>query len=191
MDSVNTPFTSESEGRREKRVREARISDCAQSAPVIAAFLQDLTLVITAAASGDFAQRMSADYIDLDLSFAAANVNDMLSSTDKSIAEFNRAMMTLAAGDTSAEIRGEHRGAFGQLQRNLNLATATLRTVLGNGGANMFRENAANFTRMLGHFRSRWRRTLISVPDKDSRPVASPARALRQKLARAFGGVGN
>lgn len=155
----------------------------------IIAFVTDISIVAASAARGGFDQRMTANFLNPRLCSAAADINNMLSATEQSLAEFNRAMKSLADGDTTAEIRGDHHGAFDQLQKNINLAAATMRTVLGSEGVNLFSKKAGNFAKMLARFRPRNPPSRLRISDEASLPVASPARALRQKIARAFGSV--
>ena len=154
--------------------------------PLTIDFLNDIKLVTAAAIGGDFRQRMAADYVNPDLNGVAASVNEMLLSADKSIGEFCRAMIALAEGDLAVDIRGDHHGVFEQLQKNVNLAMATLQATLGRQDAELFTDNAVRFSRLLSRFQPD-SPPPVRISDQSSRPVASPARALRKKLSRAFG----
>ncbi|WP_246762830.1 MULTISPECIES: hypothetical protein [unclassified Rhizobium] len=85
-------------------------------------------------------------------------------------------------------MRDKHRGAFGQLQKNFNLALATVRTVLGEQGSGPFTEKATKFRRMLAGFRSNGVAFEIRISDEDSRPIPSPPHDLWLKLADALDG---
>ncbi|MCA1490678.1 HAMP domain-containing protein [Ensifer sp. NBAIM29] len=104
--------------------------------------------VVQAAVAGDFTRRISKDYDNADLNRFAAQVNELVTSVDKGVAETRRVISALAEGDLTETMRGEFQGAFGELQTNVNQTMANLRSVLGevraaidtiNGGAGEMR----------------------------------------------------
>lgn len=104
--------------------------------------------VVNAAVAGDFTKRISKDYDNADLNRFAAQVNELVTSVDRGVAETRRVIAALAEGDLTENMRGEFQGAFGDLQQNVNATMANLRSVLGevraaidtiNGGAGEMR----------------------------------------------------
>ncbi len=112
--------------------------------------------VVQAAVAGDFTRRISKDYDNADLNRFAAQVNELVTSVDKGIAETRRVVSALAEGDLTETMRGEFQGAFGELQQNVNQTMANLRSVLGevraaidtiNGGAGEMREASGDLSK--------------------------------------------
>ncbi|WFU04753.1 methyl-accepting chemotaxis protein (plasmid) [Rhizobium sp. CB3171] len=104
--------------------------------------------VVSAAVAGDFTQRITKDYDNADLNRFAAQVNELVASVDRGVAETRRVIAALADGDIRENMRGEFQGAFGELQSNVNATMDNLRSVLGevraaidtiNGGAGEMR----------------------------------------------------
>ncbi|WP_116288861.1 HAMP domain-containing protein, partial [Ensifer sp. LCM 4579] len=75
--------------------------------------------VVQAAVAGDFTRRISKDYDNADLNRFAAQVNELVTSVDRGIAETRRVISALAEGDLTETMRGEFQGAFGELQQNV------------------------------------------------------------------------
>ncbi|WP_245449762.1 chemotaxis protein [Rhizobium leguminosarum] len=153
-----------------------------------ARFCAEIAELANAAMDGNLTRRMNADYADPDLRRSAALLNELISSIDDNLCDLNDAMAALAHGDLHGGMRDKHRGAFGQLQKNFNLALATVRTVLGEQGSGRFTEKATKFRRMLAGVRSKDVAFEIRVSDEDSRPIPSPPHDLWLKLADALDG---
>jgi len=112
--------------------------------------------VVSAAVAGDFTKRISKDYENADLNRFAAQVNELVASVDRGIAETRRVVAALAEGDLSKSMKGEFQGAFGELKENVNQSMANLRAVLGevrtaidtiNGGAGEMRTASGDLSR--------------------------------------------
>ncbi|TCN16442.1 methyl-accepting chemotaxis protein [Sinorhizobium americanum] len=104
--------------------------------------------VVSAAVAGDFTQRITKTYDNADLDRFAAQVNELVTSVERGVAETRRVISALAEGDLTETMRGEFQGVFGELQSNVNQTMANLRSVLGevrsaidtiNGGAGEMR----------------------------------------------------
>ncbi|ASY66641.1 Methyl-accepting chemotaxis protein (plasmid) [Sinorhizobium sojae CCBAU 05684] len=129
------------------RVRELNTQEAALQAK--SADLQSsIGQVVQAAVAGDFTRRITKDYDNADLNRFAAQVNELVTSVDRGVAETRRVISALAEGDLTETMRGEFQGAFGELQSNVNQTMANLRNVLGevraaidtiNGGAGEMR----------------------------------------------------
>ncbi|EJT02376.1 hypothetical protein [Rhizobium sp. CCGE 510] len=153
-----------------------------------ARFSAEIAALATAVQGGDLTRRMKADYADPDLSRSAAILNELIVSIGDNLSDFNDAMAALAHGDLHGGMRDKHRGAFGQLQKNFNLALVTIRAVLGERGSDQFADKATRFRRMLAGFRSNGVAVEIRVSDEDSRAIPSPPHDLWLKLADALDG---
>jgi methyl-accepting chemotaxis protein len=119
-----------------------------------------IATVVAAAVAGDFAQRISKDYDNADLNRFASSVNELVGSVEIGIAETRRVVEALAEGDLTETMRGEFRGAFGELQQNVNAATSNLRSLLGevrtaidaiNSGASEMRSAADDLSKRTEH----------------------------------------
>ena len=151
-----------------------------------ARFCSEIAALVPAVMSGDLTARMSADYADADLRRSAAVLNELIASIDDNLCDFNAAMAALAHGDLHAGMRDKHRGAFGQLQKNFNLALVTIRKVLGERGSDRFTDRATKFRRMLAGSASTELAYEVRASDEDSRPIPSPPHDLWLKLAEAL-----
>lgn len=151
-----------------------------------ARFCAEIAALVPAVMSGDLAGRMSTDYADADFRRSAAILNELIASIDDNLSDFNAAMDALAHGDLQAGMRDKHRGAFGQLQKNFNLALVTIRTVLGERGSDQFADRATTFGRMLAGSAPAEAAYEIRASDEDSRPIPSPPHDLWLKLAEAL-----
>ncbi len=87
--------------------------------------------VVSAAITGDFTRRISKDYDNADLNRFAAQVNQLVNSVDRGVAETRRVVSALAEGDLTEHMRGEFQGAFGELKDSVKDTMANLRSILG------------------------------------------------------------
>lgn len=151
-----------------------------------ARFCAEIAALANAAMNGDLRRRMNADYADPDLRRSAVILNELISSIDGNLSDFNDAMAAFAQGDLRVSVRAKHRGAFGQLQKNFNLAVATIRSVLGEQGSERFTDKATKFGRMLAAVKSKGITFGVRIPGEDARPIPSPPHDLWLKLADAL-----
>ncbi|WP_288429902.1 methyl-accepting chemotaxis protein [uncultured Agrobacterium sp.] len=86
--------------------------------------------VVSSAAAGDFTARISKHYENPDLNRFALGVNELVTSVDRGVAETNRVVAALADGDLTESMKGEFRGVFLDLQRNMNATMESLRSVM-------------------------------------------------------------
>ena len=112
----------------------------------------NIATVVSAAVDGDFSVRITARYDNPALDAFADNVNKLVESVDLGIAETQRVIYSLSQGDLTEEMSGDFRGAFAELQTNVNGTMATLAKLMEevrqsadviNGGADQIR-NASN-----------------------------------------------
>ncbi|WP_416065285.1 methyl-accepting chemotaxis protein [Rhizobium sp. ZK1] len=89
-----------------------------------------MSVVVAAAAAGDFSHRISKDYEDESLNQFAGNINTLLSSVDTGVNETRRVIASLAEGDLTQTMRGQFQGVFAELQKNVNNTFVTLQTTM-------------------------------------------------------------
>ncbi|MDR6664569.1 methyl-accepting chemotaxis protein [Rhizobium sp. 1399] len=89
-----------------------------------------MSVVVAAAAAGDFSHRINKDYEDESLNQFAGNINTLLSSVDAGVDETRRVIASLAEGDLTQTMRGQFQGAFAELQKNVNSTFVTLQTTM-------------------------------------------------------------
>jgi methyl-accepting chemotaxis protein len=89
-----------------------------------------MSVVVAAAAAGDFSRRIEKDYEDENLNRFAGNINTLLSSVDAGVGETRRVIASLADGDLTQTMRGDFQGAFAELQQNVNNTFQTLQTTM-------------------------------------------------------------
>ncbi len=112
------------------RVRELNAHEAALHAKSVD-LQSSIGMVVLAAVGGDFTRRIAKDYGDADLNRFATQVNQLVASVDRGVAETRRVVAALAEGDLTETMRGEFQGAFGELRDNVNATMANLRSVLG------------------------------------------------------------
>ena len=86
--------------------------------------------VVHAAAAGDFSSRITKDYQNEDLNRFARSVNELVAGVEEGIAETRRVIGSLAEGDLTQSMEGNFRGAFAELQQNVNATLATLQRTM-------------------------------------------------------------
>jgi methyl-accepting chemotaxis protein len=115
-----------------------------------------MSLVVAAAAAGDFSRRIDKDYDDENLNRFARNINEVLQSVDTGVTETRRVIAALAEGDLTSTMSGSFQGAFGELQQNVNQTLATLQNTMRevrettesiNGNANELRSASDDLSR--------------------------------------------
>ncbi|MGZ2383074.1 HAMP domain-containing protein [Rhizobium leguminosarum] len=89
-----------------------------------------MSVVVAAAAAGDFGHRISKDYEDDNLNQFAGNINTLLSSVDAGVGETRRVIASLAEGDLTQTMSGNFQGAFAELQQNVNNTFVTLQATM-------------------------------------------------------------
>jgi len=86
--------------------------------------------VLAAAASGDFSSRINKEFGDPALDRFARNVDELLEAVDSGLTQTGAILKRLAVGDLTETMRGEFRGAFAELQTNVNEAITGLRKTM-------------------------------------------------------------
>jgi methyl-accepting chemotaxis protein len=90
----------------------------------------DVAVVVDRAAAGDFKARVDARYSDDSLNTFAKQLNSLVSAVAEGIGETARVMSALAEGNLTVTMQGEFKGAFAELQRNVNTTVDRLSTTV-------------------------------------------------------------
>ncbi|WP_029041549.1 methyl-accepting chemotaxis protein, partial [Cucumibacter marinus] len=87
--------------------------------------------VVDVALRGDFSRRIDSRFDDEDISRIAGSFNRLIASVDGGLQDAGSVLSALADSDLNREMTGDHKGAFRELQLNVNRVSETLRdTVL-------------------------------------------------------------
>lgn len=86
--------------------------------------------VLAAAASGDFSSRINKEFGDPALDRFARNVDELLEAVDTGLTRTGAILKRLAVGDLTETMTGDFRGAFAELQSNVNEAIVGLRSTM-------------------------------------------------------------
>ncbi|AMJ60715.1 methyl-accepting chemotaxis protein [Bosea sp. PAMC 26642] len=76
--------------------------------------------VVSAAAAGDFSQRVAATFADEELNALAGSVNELLETVQSGLSETCDVLAELSAGHLSARVEGLYQGAFADLKTGTN-----------------------------------------------------------------------
>jgi methyl-accepting chemotaxis protein len=91
---------------------------------------QKMSVVVASAAEGDFSGRIDKDFGDRNLNVVATNVDQLLATVDAGINEMRAVMANLADGVLTRNMNGSYRGAFAELQGNVNGTMVSLKTTI-------------------------------------------------------------
>jgi methyl-accepting chemotaxis protein len=87
--------------------------------------------VVSAATSGDFSQRVGAEFPDDELNALAHAVNDLVETVDRGIGETGKVLSALAQTDLTLRMEGDYEGAFARLQDDTNAVADKLTEIVG------------------------------------------------------------
>jgi methyl-accepting chemotaxis protein len=82
--------------------------------------------VVDAGADGDFSRRVPTNFDDAEMNNLARSVNNLVATVEQGLSETADVLAALARKDLTARMTGEHRGAFGRLQDDINAVIETL-----------------------------------------------------------------
>ena len=91
---------------------------------------EEIDSVVAAALQGDFSRRAELSDAPAALKSMGERLNSVASSVGRSIAEVSQVMEGVNEGDLSRHMKGEFKGAFHQLQTNINGAIDRLATLI-------------------------------------------------------------
>ncbi|MDO1581896.1 HAMP domain-containing methyl-accepting chemotaxis protein [Rhizobium oryzicola] len=89
-----------------------------------------MKVVVSAAVAGDFGQRIDKRFNDASLDRFAADVNELLASVEVGVTGVREVISALADGDLTRTMEGDFRGAFAELQSNVNASLAKLQLTM-------------------------------------------------------------
>jgi methyl-accepting chemotaxis protein len=90
-----------------------------------------MAVVVSAAAEGDFTRRIDKQWGVESLDRVARNIDQLITSVDAGVSETRRVVRSLSDGDLTDSMRGSFKGAFAELQQNVNGTMETLRATMG------------------------------------------------------------
>ncbi|MEO9492898.1 MAG: methyl-accepting chemotaxis protein [Roseobacter sp.] len=95
--------------------------------------------VVEAAIEGEFSKRVEVSFSDATLNELAENINQLLSVVDAGLEDTGRVLERVAEGDLTQPMAGDFRGAFANLQSNVNNMMTSLKSLIteisGSGNA--------------------------------------------------------
>ncbi|MCB1906376.1 MAG: PAS domain-containing protein [Rhodocyclaceae bacterium] len=98
---------------------------------VEAAIEQEVSNVVSAAAAGDFTQRLATEGKDGFFLQVSSGLNDLMDTTAEGLADVARLLDAISRGDLTQSITRDYQGTFGQIKDDANATVARLREVVG------------------------------------------------------------
>lgn len=95
------------------------------------AFRRSLDGVIVQAASGNFSTRLDIDTQNSSYAEMARSINAMMENVEAGLSETARIVREMSAGDLTGRMSGEFKGAFAELQADVNCTLETLNSTVG------------------------------------------------------------
>jgi len=93
-------------------------------------FRRRMAEVVTSAVGGDFTRRINHSFGEPGLDAFGRDVDQLVGSVDAGVSEVRRVVASLAEGDLTQSMRGDFRGAFAELQQNVDGAMGNLRSTM-------------------------------------------------------------
>ena len=90
----------------------------------------EISDIVSAAATGEFSQRISLDGKSGFFERLAAGINEILETSEIGLSDISRVVQALARGDLTETITAEYRGLFGQLKGDVNNTIEKLNSVM-------------------------------------------------------------
>ena len=91
----------------------------------------EIGAVVEGVAAGNFSRRVDCAFDEADLNALGEGVNQLAGAVAESVDSVRSVLGALARGDLSQRMSGDRRGAFAELQHDLNKTADTLSEVLG------------------------------------------------------------
>ncbi|WP_236894042.1 methyl-accepting chemotaxis protein [Devosia sp. SL43] len=115
-------FTAEEQRANVRRLQRAKTMESFQSA---------FETVVVATLEGDFSKRIEHQFQDADIERIAANFNRMVETVAGGLGEAGHVLDALARTDLTQRMSGSYRGAFAQLQGDINSVSDRLSEIVG------------------------------------------------------------
>jgi methyl-accepting chemotaxis protein len=100
--------------------KQARASEIAARADMMAKFQGAFDGVIEKAIAGDFSARLATRFGDPEIDRIAGNLDGMLDSIEEALDEADRVLSAMARADLRDRMSGDYRGAFSRLKQSTN-----------------------------------------------------------------------
>ncbi|MDO9596773.1 MAG: methyl-accepting chemotaxis protein [Azoarcus sp.] len=91
----------------------------------------EMTQIVSAAAAGDFTQRMRLDDKSGFFMQLGKGINDLITAADNGLREANVVLGAMADGDLTQRIENDYEGAFGELKDYTNQTVSALTQMIG------------------------------------------------------------
>ncbi len=111
-------------------VEAARIETAEIRTAAMNSLVAGLGDVVSAAADGDFSQRIQIEVKDQDLRSVASGVNNLVATVDRGISETGAVLAALAQTDLTQKMTGDYKGAFAKLRDDTNAVVDNLTDVI-------------------------------------------------------------
>ncbi|MFN4165533.1 MAG: methyl-accepting chemotaxis protein [Ferrovibrio sp.] len=92
---------------------------------------QAIGQIVAAATAGDLTRRIDADALQGVMRTLGIGVNDLLGTVERALNDLGQMLESLAHGDLTHRIDGNHRGLFAQLAENANTLAGKLAEIVG------------------------------------------------------------
>ncbi|MBC8130629.1 MAG: chemotaxis protein [Rhizobiaceae bacterium] len=99
---------------------ESSQADRRRYADEMAKLIEDMSVIMDAAAKGDFSGRLSARFTFSELDVLARDSNRLVETVESNVNAILKVMKGLAEGDLGQRIEGDASGAFGELKHSIN-----------------------------------------------------------------------
>ncbi len=86
--------------------------------------------VVGAAVKGDFSKRVEAEFPDEELNKLGVQVNELVGTVERGLAETGEVLGALAATDLTKRVSGEYQGAFLELKKDTNAVADNLSKIV-------------------------------------------------------------
>jgi len=93
--------------------------------------LETLSIVANSAARGDFSNKIEEQFEDDDLNELSKNINNLVTSLDRSISETGEVLAALANTDLTKRVKGDYEGSFEKLKDDTNEVADKLSDIVG------------------------------------------------------------
>jgi len=103
----------------------------ARRAAESASLNRSLADVVGAAVAGDLTRRIDAHYEDGELRDVAKAINDLVGTVEAGLGETSDVLASIARAELDRRVKGNYRGAFGQLKTDTNAVADRLTEIVG------------------------------------------------------------
>ncbi len=109
-----------------------RARQTAERASMMEQFQSEFDDVVAASLNGDFSRKIQQNFTDADIARISLNFNRMVANVQDGLGDAGRVLGALAETDLTRRMEGEYKGAFGELQADINRVVDTLKALVTN-----------------------------------------------------------